>query len=117
MALNAPLPDLNIKMEASGFYQGFSKLVTIGSKVSIGALILWAVVQPETAGEIVKNIRSTIDVKTGSWYMYVMALYIVVCLAMAIRPATGRNRLGGEDSKPEFSSSFGCLGLGSVLEC
>ena len=46
MALNAPLPDLNIKMEASGFYQGFSKLVTIGSKVSIGALILWAVVQP-----------------------------------------------------------------------
>ena len=64
MALNAPLPDLNIKMEASGFYQGFSKLVTIGSKVSIGALILWAVVQPETAGEILKNNRITIDFKT-----------------------------------------------------
>ena len=74
--------------------------------MSIGALILWAVVQPETAGEIVKNIRSTIDVKTGSWYMYVMAFYIVVCLAMAIRPATGRIRFGGEDSKPEFASSL-----------
>jgi choline-glycine betaine transporter len=72
--------------------------------VSIGALILWAVVQPETAGEVLKNIRSTNDAKTGSWYMYAMAFYIVVFLAMAIWPATGRIRLGGEDRKPEFSS-------------
>ena len=73
MALNAPLLDSNIKTEASGFYQGFSKFVTIGSKVSIGALILWAVAQSEIVGEVLKTLRSTIDAKTGSWYMYVMA--------------------------------------------
>ena len=49
--------------------------------------------------------------------MYVMAFYIFVCLAMAIRPATGRIRLGGEDSKPEFTSSmmFGAgIGIGML---
>jgi choline/carnitine/betaine transport len=33
-----------------------------------------------------------------------MAFYIVVCLALALIPSTGKIRLGGADSKPEFSS-------------
>ncbi|MDG1787071.1 MAG: hypothetical protein P8H37_00235 [Paracoccaceae bacterium] len=41
MAIKEPLLDLNIETEKSGFYQGFSKFVTVGSKISIGALILW----------------------------------------------------------------------------
>lgn len=104
MSLRPPITDLNIPTESSGFYQGFSKFVAIGSKISIGALILWAVAFPENAGAILKNVRSTIDANTGAWYMYVMTFYIVVCLVLALWPATGRIRLGGEDSKPEFSS-------------
>ena len=80
--------------------------------MSIGALILWAVVQPETAGEVLQNIRSTNGVKIGSWYMYVMAFYIVVFPAMAIWLATGRIRLGGEDSKTEFSWFSMMFGVG-----
>ena len=56
MAIKEPLLDLNIETEKSGFYQGFSKFVTVGSKISIGALILWAVTQPETAGEDLKAV-------------------------------------------------------------
>ena len=104
MSLRPPITDLNIPTESSGFYQGFSKFVAIGSKICIGALILWAVAFPESAGAILKSIRGTIDANTGAWYMYVMTFYIVVCLALALWPATGKIRLGGEDSKPEFSS-------------
>ena len=104
MAIKEPLLDLNIETEKSGFYQGFSKFVTVGSKISIGALILWAVTQPETAGEVLKAVRSSIDNNTGPWYMYVMAFYILVCFGLAIWPATGKIRLGGDGSRPEFSS-------------
>ena len=35
--------------------------------------------------------------------MYVVSFYFIVCLALAIYPATGKIRLGGVNSKPEFS--------------
>ena len=60
MAIKEPLLDLSIETEKSGFYQGFSKFVTFGSKISIRALILWAVTQPETAGEVLKAARSSL---------------------------------------------------------
>ena len=78
--------------------------MAICSKLSIGARILWAIVFPDAAGSILQSIRGTIDANTGSWYLYVMAFYIVVCLALALIPSTGKIRLGGADSKPEFSS-------------
>ena len=40
MAIQPPLTDLDIPTANSGFYEGFSKFVAIGSKLSIGALIL-----------------------------------------------------------------------------
>lgn len=33
MALRPPMTDLDIKTEGSGFYEGFSKFVAIGSKL------------------------------------------------------------------------------------
>ena len=104
MAMKPPLMDLDIPTASSGFYEGFSKFVAIGSKLMIGALILWAVAFPDAAGAALNSVRSTIDANTGSWYMYVMAFYIIVCLVLALLPSTGKIRLGGDDSRPEFSS-------------
>ncbi|MCO4848446.1 MAG: BCCT family transporter [Yoonia sp.] len=104
MAMKPPLTDLDITTASSGFYEGFSKFVSIGSKVSIGALIVWAIAFPEGAGAVLKSIRDTIDANTGPWYMYVVSFYIVVCLVLALIPSTGNIRLGGADSRPEFSS-------------
>jgi len=102
--IKPPLLDLNIKIAESGFYEGFSKFVTVGSKLIVGALIVWAIAFPDGAGAVLNGIRGFIDANTGSWYMYVMAFYIIVCLALAIWPATGSIRLGGTDARPEFSS-------------
>jgi choline/carnitine/betaine transport len=72
--------------------------------VSIGALIVWAIAFPEGAGAVLSSIRGVIDANTGPWYMYVVSFYIIVCLVLALIPSTGGIRLGGADSKPEFSS-------------
>ncbi len=103
-SIKPPIRDLNIKTEDKGFYEGFSKAVALGSKVLIGALILWAIVFPKAAGEVLTSVRATIDAHTGAWYMYVMAFYILVCVVLALWPSTGRLRLGAADSKPEFSN-------------
>lgn len=104
MAIKPPLTDLDITTASSGYYEGFSKFVSIGSKVSIGALIVWAIAFPEGAGAVLTSIRGVIDANTGPWYMYVVSFYIIVCLVLALIPSTGSIRLGGVDSRPEFSS-------------
>ncbi|MFT5742451.1 MAG: choline/carnitine/betaine transport [Paracoccaceae bacterium] len=104
MAIKPPLTDLNITTATSGYYDGFSRFVSIGAKISIGALIVWAIAFPEGAGAVLSAIRNTIDANTGPWYMYVVSFYIIVCLVLAIIPSTGSIRLGGTDSRPEFSS-------------
>ncbi len=104
MALKPPLTELAINTEEQGFYSGFSKVVALGSKLFIGLLIVWAAVFSESAGAVLNSIRDFISANTGTWYMWVMAFYIVVCIALALWPATGKIRLGGEDSKPEFSN-------------
>jgi hypothetical protein len=65
MAIKPPLTDLDITTANSGYYEGFSKFVSIGSKVSIGALIVWAVYDPEIAGRALGAIRASIDANTG----------------------------------------------------
>ena len=104
MAIKPPLRNLPIDTAESGFYTGFNQIVAVGSKILIGVLILWAAVWSEQAGNVLKSIRAAVDANTGTWYMYVMAFYIVVCLILALWPATGRLKLGKADDKPEFSS-------------
>ncbi|MFV0299346.1 MAG: BCCT family transporter [Paracoccus sp. (in: a-proteobacteria)] len=101
--IKPPITDLKIRIEDKGFYEGFSMAVTVGSKILVGALIVWAIAFPEAAGSALKSIRTSIDASTGPWYMYVMAFYIIVCLGLALFPATGRILLGGPDTKPDFS--------------
>jgi hypothetical protein len=44
MAIKPPITDLPIDTDSSGFYEGFNKIVALGSKILIGLLILWAAV-------------------------------------------------------------------------
>ena len=104
MSINPPLTELPIVTEDGGFYRGFNRMVALGSKILIGLLILWAAIWPEQAGNALKSVRSAIDANTGSWYMYVMAFYIVVCVVLALWPAAGKIKLGTPDEKPEFSN-------------
>ena len=120
MAMKPPLTDLPIETAEGGFYEGFNTFVTVGSKVLIGLLIIWAAVWSEAAGKALNAIRGAIDANTGAWYMYAMAFFIVVCLALALWPKTGKIKLGLPGEEPEFSSfswfsmMFGA-GIGSAV--
>lgn len=103
MALKRPVTDLNIKVGESGFYEGFSKGTTIGSKAIIILLVIWAAVFSEQAGALLQKIRGWSFEAFGPWYIYAMAFVVIVCIALAVIPSMGKIRLGGPDAKPRFS--------------
>lgn len=104
MAKEPPLMELPIKVADGGFYNGFSKDVTITAKILIGALILWAVAFPDNAASVLSKLNSYLLASFASWYIWVVAFFILVCVVLAILPSTGRLRMGLPDDKPEFSS-------------
>lgn len=104
MSIKPPLTELPIKTADSGFYKGFTKDVTITAKLLVGALILWAVAFPDNAASVLKTLNSAILASFNYWYVYVMAFYMIVCIILALWPASGRLKLGNEGDTPEFSN-------------
>ncbi len=104
MALKPALTDLPIKTADSGFYRGFSRDVTISSKILIGGLVIWAVAFPEQAGAILNKFNTFILSNFASWYIWVVAVFVLVCIVLAIWPAAGRLKLGQHGEQPEFSN-------------
>ncbi|WP_170334960.1 BCCT family transporter [Ruegeria arenilitoris] len=104
MSKEPPMMDLPIKVSEGGFYDGFSKDVTIASKILVGALIFWAIAFPENASSVLGAMNSFLLANFASWYTWVVAFFILVCVIMALIPSTGRLKLGLPDDKPEFSS-------------
>jgi choline/carnitine/betaine transport len=70
----------------------------------VGALILWAVAFPDNAASVLKTLNSAILASFNYWYVYVMAFYMIVCIILALWPASGRLKLGNETDTPEFSN-------------
>lgn len=94
---------LTIKTSSNGFYQGFNKTVTIGSKLIIGALVLWTAIYPSQASEILTKLMNSMLSNFGAWYIYVMLFYALVSVALASVPSIGARVLGQPGEKPEFS--------------
>jgi choline/carnitine/betaine transport len=121
MALKPPLTELPIKTANSGFYRGFSMNVTITAKIVIGLLVIWAVAFPENAGAILSGLNGFILTNFATWYVAVMVLFVITCLALAIWPTGGSLKMGLPDDKPEFdrfswfSMMFGAgIGVGML---
>lgn len=104
MPVKPPVTDLPIRTAVSGFYKGFTKDVTITGKILVGALILWAIAFPDQAAGVLSALNSSILASFGYWYVYVMAFFVILCLALALWPAAGRLKLGQPGDEPEFSN-------------
>lgn len=98
-----PSETLPIKVAKSGFYDGFNRFVTLGAKALLALFILWVVLAPEKAGEILTLIQTDTVHIFSRWYMYVTFFFVLVCLGLALWPKSGRVRLGKSDDRPEFS--------------
>ncbi|CAN0352741.1 unnamed protein product, partial [Laminaria digitata] len=103
MADKPPLMDLHIPTADSGFYSGFAKSVAIPSKIIVAALIVWAISVPENAAAVLNAMNGAMLKSFASWYVYVVGLFLILCVALALIPTTGRLKLGLPDDRPEFS--------------
>ncbi len=102
--MRPPLTELPIRLAESGFYKGFTKDVTITAKILVGALIIWAVAFPDQAASVLSSLNSVILASFNYWYVLIMAFFLLVCVILAILPASGRLKLGRPDDTPEFSN-------------
>lgn len=104
MSQEPPLMDLPIKTAERGFYTGFNISVALTSKILIAALIVWAIAVPDNAAQILGDLNGALLGTFAQWYTYVVAIFLIVCIALAIIPSTGRLKLGLEGDTPEFSN-------------
>ena len=98
-----PLVELPISTADRGFYDGFSRQVTIPAKIIVTLIILWAIFFPVSANETLSAANSTIISSFAGWYVYLVAALIAICAILAIFPQTGGLRIGYAGEKPEFS--------------
>lgn len=98
-----PLVDLPINTHDRGFYDGFSRAVTIPSKIIVSLLIMWAIFFPVSANETLSAANSTIISSFSGWYVYLVAFLMAACFVLAIIPQSGRLRIAAPGDEPEFS--------------
>ena len=97
-----PLVELPINTHDRGFYDGFSRAVTIPSKVIVSLLIMWAIFFPVSATDTLSAANSSIIANFSGWYVYLVAALMLVCFVLAAWPATGRLTIGHDAEAPEF---------------
>ena len=98
-----PIVDLPISTASRGFYDGFSRQVTIPAKIIVTLLIVWAIFFPVNAADTLAVVNDTIIRRFAGWYIYLVAALMGICLALAVIPQSGRLRIGADDERPEFS--------------
>ena len=102
--MKPPLTELPINTAEKGFYSGFSVNVTVVSKIIISVLVVWCIFWPVQAGATLSAWNSVILNNFAAWYIWVVALFVIVCLGLAAWPTGGRMLLGQPGDKPEFSN-------------
>lgn len=103
MANKPPLMELDIETADRGFYSGFAKSVAIPSKILVSALIVWAISVPDNAAAVLNALNGVLLKSFSSWYIWVVALFLILCVVLALVPTTGRLKLGLPEDQPEFS--------------
>ena len=94
---------LNIHTANRGFYNGFNPAVALSSKLVIACLVIWCVIAPEQAGKVLGDLKNASFTHLTTYYNWLVGLFVMVCLGLALVPKWGRLKLGQGDDLPEFS--------------
>ena len=70
MSQSSEADQLRIKRSEAGFYEGFNLVVTLSSKLLIGALVIWAALFSDQAGDFLLGIRQWSFATFGAWYIH-----------------------------------------------
>ncbi|MEM6475421.1 MAG: BCCT family transporter, partial [Pseudomonadota bacterium] len=112
--IDPPIVDLPIDTHDKGFYDGFSRAVTIPSKIIVTMIIVWALFSAasetlfvsifgESAEQTLARANTSIISQFSGWYVFLVAALIAVSLVLVLVPKVGSLRMGEPGEQPEFS--------------
>jgi len=121
MAVKEPFTDLEINTQDQGFYEGYSLPIALISKVTMVALVLWAIIWPVGATATLDAWNWATLQGFNTFYIISVGFFAFFLFVLAIIPAS-RRKLGGPDTQTEFSTfswfamMFGAgLGVGLMV--
>ncbi|MBY5932630.1 BCCT family transporter [Tateyamaria omphalii] len=121
MAIREPFTDLEINTQDSGFYKGHSLPIALISKVTMVALVLWAILWPVTATQTLDAWNWATLQDFNAFYIISVGFFAFFLFVLAALPV-GKRKLGGEDTQTEFTTfswfamMFGAgLGVGLMV--
>ncbi|MEM7598053.1 MAG: BCCT family transporter [Pseudomonadota bacterium] len=121
MSIKPPFTDLEIEKQPSGFYEGYSLPIALISKVTMVALVLWAIIFPVSATATLDGWNWATLQGFNTFYIIAVGFFAFFCFLVAILPS-GKRKLGGPDTQTEFSTfswfamMFGAgLGVGLMV--
>lgn len=122
MPVNPPFTDLEINRSPKGFYKGHSIPIALASKSIMVALVLWALIFPLNANDVLSTVNWELLEGFNTFYVIVVGLFFFFLAALALIPRVGKRTLGRQGEKPEFSTfswfsmMFGAgLGVGLMV--
>lgn len=104
MSVKPPFTELDINTQDDGFYQGYSLPIALVSKISMVLLVLWALIFPLNAGEMLSKVNTSLLLGFNTFYIIAVGLFAFFLFAVALIPSTGKRVLGVPGQKPEFSN-------------
>lgn len=104
MSIKPPFTALEINTQDAGFYEGYSLPIALISKISMVLLVLWALVFPTGAGEMLSSINGTLLKSFNIFYIIAVGVFAFFLFIVAAIPSTGKRVLGPKGQKPEFSN-------------
>lgn len=104
MAVKPPFTDIDINTQDAGFYEGYSLPIALISKIGMVLLVLWALIWPLNAGEMLSKVNTTLLLSFNTFYIISAGIFVFFLFIIAILPATGKRLLGAPGQKPEFSN-------------
>ncbi|MEL6449925.1 MAG: BCCT family transporter [Pseudomonadota bacterium] len=121
MAIKEPFTDLEIATQSSGFYEGHSLPIALISKVTMVALVLWAIIWPVGATQTLDAWNWATLQGFNAFYIISVGFFAFFLFVLCVLPA-GKRKLGGPDTETEFSTfswfamMFGAgLGVGLMV--
>ncbi len=122
MSIQEPFTDVEIPRAKSGFYAGNSTPIALISKGVMILLVLWALIWPGNANDILGSLNWRLLEDFNVFYIIITGCFAFFLFIIAIIPQSGKRLMGTPGTKPEFSNfswfsmMFGAgLGVGLMV--
>ena len=108
---------LTIRTIEVGPYRGFNAAVVLTANLIVFLLVLGLIGFPAGAAGVTETLRDMTLTLFAAWYVYLLGVFVIVCIALVLHPASGRIRMGRHGDTPEHGTCswlamMFCAGIG-----